>query len=326
MKKYLLLFIVILLTIGNLAVYAVSLPDTNQPNPHGQWTPSPGTPPPRRPVATPRPTTADVLIINVPNIRNGLITIGESAYISVDYGGEARFTAGLGALEIKITGDNILPHTETRNVVRDNNGNYILDLSAIEFNFLVELRIVDASHVHEGRVVLFNEMGEYSTSIELEGQNTYHIFVEPGLYRIEIQGEYIAMQNNAPPSWMITATEIGQFVNVSLLGIHLGDSLLPTEFPPFELPVSISPEPEYIVYTTPVPETRSNVTIIVIVVVIAVAAVLLFMLFRLYNEHASKSKTPIVTDEDDESDKTVAFNSDQNNDLDVTVAEATTEF
>jgi len=196
----------------------------------------------------------------------------------------------------------------------------------VEFNFLVELRIVDASHIHEGRVVLFNEAGEYSASIELEGQNTYHVFVEPGLYRIEIQGEYIAMQNNVPPSWMITATEIGQFVNISLLGVHLGDSLFPTEFPPFELPVpQITPDiPEYIVYTTPVPETRSNVTIIVIVVVIAVVAVLLFMLFRLYNEHASKSK--IIAAEDDESDKTIAFNSDPNNDLDATIAEATTDF
>jgi len=338
-KKHLLLFfIILLLATGNSFVYAVSLPDTNQPNPHGQWTPSPTTtPPPRRPATTPTPTTADVIVMNTPNIINGLIIIGESAYLSIGYGDETQFTARLGELEIKIMGDNILPHTETRNIVRDNNGNYILDLSYIEFTFLVELRIVDVSHIHEGIVILFDETGDYFTSIELDGRSIYHVFVEPGLYRIEVRGEYIANRDDAPPSWTITVIEREQFVNVSLLGVHLNDStsLSHVESPQVtapEIPQTPAPEIPQDIENEIAPisseETRTGVIFLVIVVVIAVVVALFFMMFKLYNEHGRKTNISTVTDEEEDDDEILSISpdSDKDNTLDVTVAEITTEF
>ena len=298
---------------GHTTLSAVSLPPTDGPNPDGRWTPSPATPPPRRPVpATPAPTTADVLVINAPNIINGLISIGDSAYLSIGYSGETRFTAGLGELEVTITGDNILPFTEVRNIVRNSQGNYIIDLSYIDFTFLVELRLVDVSHILEGTATLSNEEG-YVTSVEFDGSRIYRVFVEPGVYTISVEGELI-VYHATPPNWTITATENAPFVNVSLVGVHFY-----TESPnyPVLLPgptVIATPTPQ----VTPIPETpeviydigneyttvsveesgRPILLILVIILVVVGGGVALFFMYRLYNEYGNKSSAPtIITNE-----------------------------
>jgi len=335
MKKYLQLFIVfiLLLSMGSSFAYASSiqsLPDNDAdtggprqfepggPTPPPVATPTP-TPSPRNPVHTPapRPTATDVFVINSQNIRNAMITIDGSIYFEIEYGDEALFTIESGEYEITITGDNILTHTETRNIVRDNNGNHIINMFYIELTFLVGLRIVDVSHIHDGRVVLFNEAGDYSASIELDGRSIYHVFVEPGQHRIEISGEYIAYINNAPPSWMITIVEGEPFINVSLLGVHLNNSISviipPVPSPSDETPQDIIDAVPAITNVYPTPST-GGISTTTFVVIGAIVAVILVIVFRRYNKSRHNDTIVLLPGDFDENEVTLAIclDSDKN--------------
>jgi len=254
MKKILQLFVVLLLLlipIGNINTYATATPTpTLPPTDIGPTrTPTPPmhtpTPPPRTPPPTPPPTptpTANVFVTNAEKIRNATITINNATHeiVSDD---ESIINIRIGQHDITIEGDNIVTHTERINIIRDSNGNHIIDLSYMGLTYLVELRIFEVAHLQEGRVALFNEFGDYIVDIELDGSSIYTAFIEAGLYRITVNGEDIVYQNNMPPSWMVTAVEGESSLNVSLMSIQSYSALALIATPPPPPPPTPTPPP-----------------------------------------------------------------------------------